>query len=61
MNWLVECFGWSDERFLGKVFCFIIGGKEMLNKEGKWVWLNVGDEVSFVLMNVICVVEVVVC
>ncbi|MEB2654917.1 hypothetical protein SOP89_26490, partial [Pseudomonas siliginis] len=38
---------------------FITGGKEALNKEGKRVWPNVGDEASFVLTNATCAAEAV--
>lgn len=58
-NRLAERFGWSDERSLGKALCFITGGKETLNNEGKRVWPNVGDEASFVLTNATCAAEAV--
>ncbi|MGM7719889.1 amidohydrolase [Metabacillus sp. Hm71] len=54
---LAERFGLSDERSLGQTLGFITGGVTPLNKEGKQIWPNVGDDANLVLVDASCSAE----
>lgn len=52
------CF--NEQNFFCLLF-LVIGDVLLLNEKGECVWLKVQDDVSFVLVDVFCFVEVVVC
>jgi len=56
---LAERFGLSDERSLGQTLGYITGGVTPLNKEGKSIWPNVGDNANLVLVDASCSAEAV--
>jgi cytosine/adenosine deaminase-related metal-dependent hydrolase len=56
---LAEVYRYIDELPLSQVLGFITGGKTPLNREGKRVWPNVGDEASVVFLPASCSAEAV--
>jgi cytosine/adenosine deaminase-related metal-dependent hydrolase len=56
---LAEVYRYIDELSLSQALGFITGGKKPLNREGKRVWPNVGDEASVVFLPASCSAEAV--
>ncbi|MBM7644603.1 cytosine/adenosine deaminase-related metal-dependent hydrolase [Scopulibacillus daqui] len=56
---LAERFRLVDERSLGQTLGYITGGITPLNKEGKRVWPNAGDDAHFVAADASCSAEAV--
>jgi len=56
---LAERYKWIDEYSLSQSLQFITGGVKTLDKDGKRLWPNVGDEASMVLVEASCSAEAV--
>lgn len=56
---LAERFHLIDERSLGQTLGFITGGVTPLDRDGKYVWPNVGDAANAVIVEASCSAEAV--
>ncbi|GGE68545.1 amidohydrolase family protein [Priestia taiwanensis] len=56
---LAEVYRYIDELSLSQALGFITGGKTPLNREGKRIWPNIGDQASVVFLPASCSAEAV--